>query len=74
VTREQFAELRRLLPAGGYQQEAPSSQASEIDGGIVEGAACEACGQVGLTYAPFTLRGSYRAFAVCPACGAAEEF
>jgi hypothetical protein len=69
-----FTQLVTLLLAGGYQERPPDVVAAELDGGVVAEAACDACGHVGLAYRPFTLESSYRAFAVCPVCGTAEEF
>lgn len=71
---EQFRLLVTLLRAGGYREEPPGPDIAEIDAGVAADAACEACGHVGCTYRPFRLKSSYRAFVVCPACGAAEEF
>ena len=70
----QLGQVVTLLLAGGYQEHAPDVVAAELDGGVVAEAACEECGHVGLAYRPFTLKSSYRAFAVCPVCGAADEF
>ena len=70
----QFAQLVTLLLAGGYQERPPDVVAAELDGGAMAEAACMGCGHFGMHYRPFTLKSSYRAFAVCPACGAAEEF
>ena len=70
----QFAQLVTLLQAGGYAERAPDVVATEIDGDVAAGAACEACGHVGLAYCPVTLKSSYRAFVQCPQCGVVEEF
>ncbi len=52
-----------------------------VDGGSIDAkvcarATCSNCGHRGLTYRPFVREEpySYRAFAVCPRCGASEEF
>ncbi len=47
---------------------------ADLDSAIVAEAPYEACGHVGFTYRPFTLKISYRAFAVCRQCGSADEF
>lgn len=56
----------------GYQP-APAAYGA-LDGPGLAHATCERCGHEGLTYRGFTRPGSYRAFAVCPACGGAQEF
>jgi hypothetical protein len=58
-----------------------------IDAQVCADSRCSACGHAGLSYEPFVNveptersgltgrpRYSYRAFAICPACGLAEEF
>ena len=46
----------------------------DVDAEICREAHCAACGRQGLEYRPFTRPGSYRAFAVCLACGDTQEF
>jgi hypothetical protein len=58
----------------GYAAGPPGRQAEAIDREVCAEAECSACGQRGLGYHPFTRGRSYRAIAVCPACGQAEEF
>ena len=49
---------------------------SSIDIGVCEESTCTQCGHKGLECVPFINREhkSYRAFAICPICGNAEEF
>ena len=61
----------------GYAPGAPSSgliDAAGVDAEVCAESRCAECGHIGLEYRPFVKRGSYRAFAVCPVCGATEEF
>ncbi len=64
----------------GYRPSAPPAtgwvDGEGIDRGICEAAHCERCRHRGLEYHPYFRREprSYRAFAVCPACGHAFEF
>jgi hypothetical protein len=72
--------LADLIASGeldGYVAGAPARgwiDGPGLDRAICAEARCEHCGTRGLTYRPFTAPGSYRAFACCPACGAADEF
>jgi hypothetical protein len=46
-----------------------------IDREVAATSACEHCGHQGLQYQPYVNdEGGYSAVAVCPQCGAAEEF
>lgn len=73
--------LRELAPTGteGYRPGAPPAtawvDAERIDAGVCREAHCASCGRRGLDYAPYFRAEprSYRAFAVCPACGHAAE-
>jgi len=49
---------------------------TDIDIDVCRKSTCEHCGHKGLECHPFINRErkSYRAFAVCPECGEAEEF
>ena len=72
-----YAELRAELLREGYLPVAPSSgdpELDQIDPDVSRQARCPGCGGYGLEYRPFSKHGSYRAFAVCPACGEAQEF
>lgn len=48
--------------------------AEAVDRQVCAEAACEGCGHAGLEYRPEHCGRCYKAWAVCPACGAAEEF
>ena len=67
-----------VLTEGGYQQRPPARQASIADEGMAGRSRCGGCGHVGMDYRPYLREGdaggSYRALAVCPACGEAVEF
>ena len=63
-----------MLTEAGYEPAPPATVVVEIDRGVAARARCAGCGRVGLRYAPYTKAGSYRALAVCPACGEAREF
>lgn len=62
-----------------YRAGAPSAETAAIDGDICAHEVCGCCGQRGLDYRPYTRPGnrtrrqSYRAYAVCLACGHTEE-
>lgn len=63
----------------GYRPIPPSSDVGELESRALQEMACNACGTVGVIYRPYTrwqdgVCVSYRAFAVCPACGAEEEY
>ena len=63
----------------GYRIGAPVGglvDAASIDGEICTEAACEVCRYKGIEYHPYIRDNpqSYRAFAVCPQCGASFEF
>ncbi len=74
--------LSAILASGeldGYRAGVPSvapgwADASATDARICARSRCASCGRQGLDYRPFTRPGSYRVFAVCPGCGAAQEF
>jgi hypothetical protein len=77
MDQDEFARLCAELLADGYAPTPPPGldpAALDVDREACQQATCPACGRVGLDYLPFSKPGSYRAFAVCPACGAAEEF
>jgi hypothetical protein len=59
-----------------YEQRAPSEDAQQFDGLIVQNATCPQCKHQGLEFVPYTraFPKSYRAFAVCPECGYTFEF
>jgi hypothetical protein len=75
-------EISARLLADGFRPGAPSRIAHEADSAIAEEADCDECGRRGLVYHAFTRQPKelsspttvYVAVAVCPACGAAEEF
>lgn len=72
-------ELSDALEAGalaGYDPAPPRGGwgGATVDAEVCRDATCPACGRRGLDYHPYTRGGSYRAFAVCPACGYEEEF
>ena len=71
-----FAPLASALRADGYWTCAPTSGAATIDAQVCRDSACSACGRRGLEFRPFwrPVPRSYRAFALCPVCGAWEEF
>lgn len=71
----------RDLRAEGYVPGAPSAVVAAEDAGVCAHQACRRCGRPGLDYRPFVHPrerrrgvGGYRALAVCPECGHAEEF
>lgn len=72
--------LQDIIDAGelvGYEPGTPPPgplAGAEIDADVCAHAHCPECGHDGLDYHPFVAPGSYRAFAVCPVCGAASEF
>lgn len=84
IERVTLADLERAGYLDGYRPGAPVSvrrviegeSGEDIDRACCEHSTCEACGRVGLAYRPFhhVTRHSYVAYAVCPACGSAEEF
>lgn len=74
-------DMRTQLYEDGYMPGRPSTEAASIDAGVAAQSRCGECGQYGLDYEPFinlairtTGSGGYRALAVCPKCGAAQEF
>lgn len=75
-----FVELQAALVAAGFQEGTPPRfglhDSPEANAGVAAGAACEACGRVGLRYRPFFRAEprSYVAVAVCPRCQWATEF
>lgn len=77
-TPRTLADIQRSGHLDGYKPGAPRLgsliDGPGIDREVCEQARCQACGHVGLDYRPFHQAGSYRAFAVCPACRLAEEF
>lgn len=72
--------LGDLLYSGeldGYDARPPHGSGAVIDADICSRLTCHYCGKQGLSYRPFVRRQprfSYRVFAVCPDCGACEEF
>lgn len=64
----------RLWGLTDYQPKPPTPQAGLLDEGVCQRSRCPHCGHEGLIYRPFVRPGSYRAFAVCPACGHTDEF
>jgi len=67
------------LYESGYRQGRPywgMIDGASIDEGACIGLTCENCGHKGMNYKPFIKdeTHSYRAFAVCPNCGASFEF
>ena len=73
-----FASYDAVLRAGGYRPAELSLNADAIDRDAAAGAGCAGCGRHGLEYRPYLRRTdaggrSYRALAVCPACGEAFE-
>lgn len=68
---------RKDLAAEGYQEGPPPWLKADMiacDARAAWGSACPLCGAVGLDYRPFWRSGgSYRALAVCGACGHTEE-
>ena len=56
----------------GYRPAPAAYEALDAPG--LADAACRRCSHEGLDYRGFTRPGSYRAFAVCPDCGSAQEF
>lgn len=71
--RVTFAEVQMALIWDGYGLGAPSNEAAVTDGAVCASTACEACGQLGLSYRPLTKGSSYCAFALCGACGHWQE-
>ena len=63
-----------------YQQTLPHRclvDGASIDSKVCARARCRICGHTGLEYRPYVRPEpdySYRAFCVCPHCGASEEF
>jgi hypothetical protein len=74
--------LHELASTGteGYRPAPPPARSwpggANTDVGVCRDASCERCGHRGLEYRPYFRQEprSYRAFAVCPACGHAAEF
>ena len=75
---ETMSSILRSGELDGYQARQPQPFAAEIDAEVCRDSTCTHCGTRGLGYRPFIRerdgRRSYRAFAVCPSCGLAEEF
>lgn len=71
-----FDERREELLAAGYRRGAPGPAALRADAGACAEMACHNCTRVGLLPRTFTRPrpASYRVLALCPACGAWEEF
>ncbi len=70
--------LLAALRAAGYGDGAPSVEVASADGAMCDAWPCDLCGHIGLDFYPMVRRGddgslSYRAVAVCPACGAGTE-
>lgn len=77
VTKRTLQDIVNSGALSGYRPGAPPPTplgGPEIDEEVCQQATCAVCGTTGLEYAPFIAPRSYRAFAVCPACGHAEEF
>ena len=57
----------------GYRTYTPHGLCEDIDRSVAEDNPCDLCGGA-CTYRGFRCEDSYRAFAVCTACGHAMEF
>jgi hypothetical protein len=74
---ETLTELIENGELDGYQPGRPTPgiiDGASIDAEVCDKATCSNCGHRGMEYYPYVQPGSYRAFAVCPNCGEAEEF
>jgi len=74
-----FSSYHEILTGAGYRPAELSAHVDAIDRDTAAGAVCARCGRRGLEYRPYLRRAdaggrSYRALAVCPACGEAVEF
>ena len=70
-----IAALIADMQSAGYRRGVPArSPYTAIDAEVCAESRCEQCGQLGLSYVPFTKSGSYVAYAHCPNCGKASEF
>jgi hypothetical protein len=67
-------QLTKKLESKGYHKEIPNNK--NPDAQACADAKCPKCNHQGLNLVVFTHEGvgSYRAFALCPECGNAEEF
>ena len=79
MNRTEIEEVFEELELMGYRMGTPRWGlicGSAIDAEICENTRCENCGHQGLRFHPFVKdeTKSYRAFAVCPACGEGFEF
>lgn len=68
-----FDEIVRSGALDDYQAKLPNSELWTLDAAACREMTCPKCDHPGMDYRPFVRTGSYRVFAVCPACGMSTE-